>query len=141
MVHSPWRNSPIRLAYRTDFWELDREKAEDLQDRRRPRAVATPRGIVCSPPPRHRLSVSTRAAKVLASLLKARSALSCCGILTAVKFSILPKQKTDPPQILKNFKTGNAHLYRLGANAEPGNGSIDDMGRGTTSFVFCLFVV
>jgi hypothetical protein len=31
-------------------------------------------------------SVSTCAAKVRASLLKARTALSCCGILTAARF-------------------------------------------------------
>jgi hypothetical protein len=36
----------------------------------------------------------------------------------------------EPHSAGKNFQTGNAHLYRLGANAEPGNGSIDDMGRG-----------
>jgi hypothetical protein len=61
-----------------------------------PRAVVTPRGIVCSPAPRYRLSVSTCAAKVRASLLKARSALSCCGILTAARFLILEKIQTDP---------------------------------------------
>ena len=45
-----------------------------------------PRGIVCSPPPRYRLSVSTCAAKVRASLLKAPTALSCCGILITGRF-------------------------------------------------------
>jgi hypothetical protein len=37
---------------------------------------------VCSPPLRYRLSASTCAAKVRASLLKARSALSCCGMFS-----------------------------------------------------------
>jgi hypothetical protein len=49
-------------------WSVDRSGAQ-----KPPRAVATPRGIVCSPPPRYRLSVSTCAAKVRASLLKARN--------------------------------------------------------------------
>src|ERR1700739_4954853 len=35
---------------------------------------------VCSPPLRYRLSASTCAGKVRASLLRARSALSCCGM-------------------------------------------------------------
>src|SRR6516165_1781751 len=55
-----------------------------------PRAVATPRGIVCSSPPRYRSSVSTCAAKVRASLLKARSALSSSPPLD---FLILEKWK------------------------------------------------
>src|ERR1700731_3189939 len=37
---------------------------------------------VCSPPLRYRLSASACAAKGRASLLNARSALSCCGILS-----------------------------------------------------------
>jgi hypothetical protein len=73
---------------------------------------------------RYRLSVSACDAKVRASLLKARSALSCCGILTTVKFLILQKQKTDPPLDSTIFRNGNAHLYRLGRESTPSNGSI-----------------
>jgi hypothetical protein len=35
-----------------------------------------------------------------------------------------PRTETDPPQILKFFQNGNAHLYRLGRESAPGNGSI-----------------
>ena len=60
-----------------------------------------PRGIVCSPPPRYRLSVSTCAAKVRASLLKARSHCPVAEIFTAARFLILEKIETDHREILK----------------------------------------
>jgi len=59
-------------------------------------------GIVCSPRPRYRLSVSTCAAKVRASLLKARSALSCCGILTHRE--IFDSAETEIGLAVKFFK-------------------------------------
>jgi hypothetical protein len=65
-------------------------KKRDAEVFRRPDAD---RDIVCSPPPQYRLSVSTCAAKVRASLLKARFALSCCGILTAARFFDPGKKK------------------------------------------------
>jgi len=67
--------------------------------------LAAPCGIVCSPRPRYRLSVSTCAAKVRASLLKARSTLSCRGILTTGRFFCWEKIGTDAPPVLKFSRT------------------------------------
>jgi hypothetical protein len=56
------------------------------------------------PPPRYRLSVSTCAAKVRASLLKARSALSCCGIITAARFFDPGKNRNRPAAEIFDFR-------------------------------------
>jgi hypothetical protein len=72
-----------------------------------------------------RLSVSTCAAKVRASLLKASSHCPVAEssppldflILEKIEtdrpadFLILQEQKTDPPPVPKIFRTRNAHLY------------------------------
>jgi hypothetical protein len=55
-------------------------------------------------PSGYRLSVSTCAAKVRASLLKARSALSCCGILTDREIFDSAKTETGRPQNFKILK-------------------------------------
>ena len=76
---APILQSPLRSTWRRSFQigatapvmsgpTLTVEKRRAARD-----------GIVSSPLPRYRLSVSTCAAKVRASLLKARSALSCWG--------------------------------------------------------------
>jgi hypothetical protein len=97
------------------------------------------------------LSVSTCAAKVRASLLKARFALSCCGITPLdflilekietdrpADFLILQEQKTDPPPVLKIFRTRNARLCRRGQNQRPGNGDFDEhLPRFTPLFWRC----
>jgi hypothetical protein len=60
-----------RCGYISEVGRTARSSRLEPPSRRRPRAVATPRGIVCSPP-RYRLSVSTLGCKGCASLLKAR---------------------------------------------------------------------
>ena len=96
--------------------------------------LAAPCGIVCSPRPRYRLSVSTCAAKVRASLLKARSTLSCRGILTTGRFFLLGKNRNRRTASSKIFQNRNAHLHRLAHESTPVTVLFDDMGRGTTTF-------
>jgi len=43
----------------------------------------------------------------------------------AGRFLILKEQKTDPPPVLKIFRTRNAHLCRRGQIRRPGNGDFD----------------
>ena len=79
--------------------------------------LAAPCGIVCSPRPRYRLSVSTCAAKVRASLLKARFALSCCGILTTAKNPRLqkifwPKSDADVCRLARSWREVLLHAKR-----------------------------
>src|SRR5215472_16633495 len=73
------------------------------------------------------LSVSTCAAKVRASLLKARSALSCCGILTDRE--IFDSARTENRSTASFYFLGksDAHLYRLVRESTPGSGDFDDM--------------
>jgi hypothetical protein len=87
-----------------------------------------PRGVVCSPA-RSIAGDLHLCCKVRVSLLKARFALSCCGILSDREiFRFGKRQKTNPPQFLKIFRSRNAHLYRLVRELTPGNGSIERHG-------------
>ena len=65
--------------------------------------------------------------------MKARTALSCCGILTDREIFDPGKNRNRSAVDSKIFPDGNAHLYRLVRELTPGNGSIDDLGRGTTT--------
>jgi hypothetical protein len=123
------RNLP---ANNTTTKDLRAQHADEAR-RRRPRAVAMPRGIVCSPPPRYRLSVCTCAAKVRASLLKARSH---CPVAESSPPSFLIFRKTENRSTVasKIFPDGNAHLCRRGRNQRSGTGDFDGTGVAGTTF-------